>query len=93
MVGVGKHIHGLDFPDGVFRVEQVKVARLGRGVAADVDNPARLGRENGPDHVVVHTCPWRVGDDHVGMPVLADEPGGQDILHVARVKVGVGDLV
>lgn len=88
-----KHVDRLNFPDRVFRVEQVKVARLGRGVAADVDNPARLGCENGPDHVVVHARPGRVGDDHVGMPVLADEPGGQDILHVARVKVGVGDLV
>ena len=41
----------------------------------------------------MHTGTGRVGDDEVGAAVGFGEGGGEDILHVAGVKFGVGDAV
>ena len=46
MVGVGEHVHGLDFHNAVFLVEHGDVTSLGRRVAAHIDKALRLGGIN-----------------------------------------------
>ena len=41
----------------------------------------------------MHTGTWWVGDDDIWATVLGDEVVGQDVLHVASIEEGVGDVV
>ena len=90
---MGEHVDGLYGGDAVFGVERGEVAGLRGGVAADVDDAARGGGEDGLDDAGMHTGARRVGDDDVGAALGGDEPGCEDVLHVAREKGGVADAV
>ena len=90
---VGEHVDGLYGHDLVVGIEILEIACLGGGVAADVDDAAGSGTEDGLHHVGVHACPWRVGDDDVGTTMTGDEVVGEDVFHVAGVEEGVVDVV
>ena len=93
MVGMGEHIHGLYGRHLVLGIEQLEVACLGGGVAADIDDAAGLGEQNHVDDVVVHAGTWRVGDDDIGAAVLVDEVLREHVLHVAGKEQGVLNAV
>ena len=93
MGGVGEHVNGLYGDYFVAGVEQGKVAGLGGGVAADIDDALGVGIEYDLYDVGVHAGTGRVGDDDIGMTVLTDEVVGEDVFHVAGIEQGVGDAV
>ena len=93
VLGVGEHVDGLDASDLIAFAEELQVAGLGGGVAADVDDFAwRRGEELG-DHFLVHAGAWGVGDHYVGSAVGGDEVGGEHLRHVAGVEAGVVEAV
>ena len=88
-----KHIYGLYGRNPVFGVEQLQVACLGGRVAAHIDDALRFSPKDDVHHILVHACPWGVGNDDVGPAVLLDKVIGQQVLHVAGVEEGVGNAV
>ena len=93
VVGVWKHIYGLYLCDDIVLVEHHEVACLCGGVAADIHYLLGSSHENGVDHILVHTCSWRVGDDDIGSAVSVDEVGSEQIFHVAGEEECVVDMV
>ena len=76
VVRVGKHIDRLYLPYRVGGIEEVEVSRLRGGVAAHVDDALWTGGEDGLDHILVHACARRVGDDDVRSAVRVDKVVG-----------------
>ena len=52
-----------------------------------------LGKKDGIDNILMHTCSWRVGDDDIGTSVLLDKVTVEDIFHVASEEEGIVDVV
>ena len=93
MLGVREHVDRLDAGHPVFGNQKGEVAGLCGGVAADIYNFSWLHGEQLLDHFFVHAGAWRVGDDHVGLAVGDHEVGGEDLGHVARMELDIGDMV
>ena len=88
-----EHIDRLNVGDTIFSVEQLKVTSLGCRVAAHIDNDLWFGKQDGVDHVFVHTSTRRVGDDDIRTAMLVDEVNGENVLHVASIEERVVDAV
>ena len=93
MLRVGEHIYWLNALHLVCHVEQLQVASLRGGIATDIDDALRVGKEDGVDDVLVHSGSWRVSNDDVGFAVLLDEIAIQDVLHVASKELSILDSV
>ena len=90
---VREHINRLHLGDLVACVEQLQVACLCGGVAADIYYALRVSVEYHVYNVGVHAGAWRVGDDDIGASVLGDEVVGKDVLHVTGIEQSVVDVV
>ena len=93
MRSMREHIHRLHFLHAICHVESLQVASLCSRVAAYVYDALRMGTQDGLDNVGVHTCTWWVGDDYIRTSVLGNELVVENILHVASIELGVGDVV
>ena len=93
MLGVGEHIDGLDAGHVVAVGEQLEVAGLGGGVAADIDYLARGDSEELADDFLVHAGARGIGDDDIGGAVEGDEVVGEYVGHVAGEELGVVEVI
>ena len=73
MMGVWEHIDRLHALHTILRIEQRQVARLCSRIATHIDDAPGQGKQNGLDHIVVHTGAGRVGNNHIGAAMLGDK--------------------
>ena len=90
---VREHVHGLHGGDFVFCAQEVQVAGLGGGIAADVHDPVGFRIEDDTGDVRMDAGPRRVQDDDVRVSVLRNEGRGEDVFHVAGEEGAVRDSV
>ena len=90
---VREHVHGLHGGDFVFCAQEVQVAGLGGGIAADVHDPVGFRIEDDTGDVRMDAGPRRVQDDDVRVSVLRNEGRGEDVFHVAGEEGTVRDAV
>lgn len=93
MMRMREHIYRLYGSYLIFGIEQLKVAGLSSRITADVDDTLGLSKQNHIDYIIVHTCTWRIGNNHIRTSVLVDEILRQDILHITGIEQRIVDTV
>ena len=93
MWGVREHIDWLDGCHLIIYVHHLEVASLCGRVATYIDDALRGCVQDDLDDIRVHTGTRWVGDDDVWATMLSDEVVGEDILHIACIEEGIGDVV
>ena len=78
MGGMWEHVNGLHLYNLIISIEISQITCLCGGVAAHIDYAFGCGSQYGLYHVASHSGipsgTWRVGDDHVRVSVLGNEP-------------------
>src|SRR5690606_30304480 len=69
------------------------VARLGRGVAAHVDDPLGRYLKEGLNNIWMHASTRRIGNNHVGMPFFLDQLLIEQVFHVACIEMAIAKTV
>ena len=44
-------------------------------------------------HLCMHSCPWRIGNNHIGMTIFPDKAVCKNIFHIPCKKPGIFDVV
>ena len=95
MTGMRKHVNRLHrYKLIAVKADLLAVTGKARRVATDIDNSLRPKPEHGGNCLGMHSCPWRVGNDHPwGIIVFEGIKHGMEILEINLVKGCVADTV
>ena len=93
MMRMREHVYGLYGGHLVTAIQQLEVSCLRSRITADINDTFRSCEKNHINHIVVHTCPWRIRDDDIRTTMFCNEILSQDILHIAGIKQGIVDTV
>gem|GEM_PF-1876992 len=86
MLSMREHIDWLDGSYLIFLRENGEVTGLGSRIATHIDHPLRGGIQNNLCDIGMYSCTRRIEDNNIRAAVFLDKSGGEDILHVARIK-------